>query len=156
VSSRLDSATTHVVNYLNTDGRGMPEGTLTPAQYEILDVVWQAGEEGATVAQVWRKISESRPVTRTTILNLVDRLEKRGWLKRRDAEGGARYSAAVTRDRTSAALAGDFVQTFFDGSTANLVMSLLGTSKLNAAEIRRLREILDRAPHKSSRREGGR
>jgi predicted transcriptional regulator len=134
----------------------MPEGTLTPAQYEILDVVWQAGEEGATVAQVWHTISESRRVTRTTILNLVDRLEKRGWLKRRDAEGGARYSAAVTRDRTSATLAGDFVQTFFDGSTANLVMSLLGTSKLNAAEIRRLREILDRAPNKPSKREGGR
>jgi predicted transcriptional regulator len=98
-------------------------------------------------------------VARTTILNLVDRLEKRGWLKRRDAEGGARYSAAVTRDRTSAALAGDFVQTFFEGSPANLVMSLLGTSKLNAAEIRRLREILDRAPgkpSKPSKREGGR
>jgi predicted transcriptional regulator len=134
----------------------MPDGTLTPAQYEILDVVWQAGDDGTTVAEIWHEISKSRRVARTTILNLVDRLEKRGWLKRRDAEGGARYSAAVTRDRTSAALAGDFVQTFFEGSPANLVMSLLGTSKLNAAEIRRLREILDRAPNKPAKREGGR
>jgi predicted transcriptional regulator len=134
----------------------MPEGKLTPAQYEILDVVWQAGDDGTTVAQIWHAVSASRSVARTTILNLVDRLEKRGWLKRRDAEGGARYSAAVSRDRTSAALADDFVQTFFDGSTANLVMSLLGTSKLDAAEIRRLRGILDTAREKSAKREGGR
>lgn len=133
----------------------MPEGTLTPAQYEIMDAVWQAGDSGTTVAEIWRTISAARSVTRTTILNLVDRLEKRAWLKRRDAEGGVRYTAAVSRDRTSTALAGEFVQQFFDGSTANLVMSLLGTSKLNADEIRRLREILDKAPPKP-RRDGGR
>ena len=79
-----------------------------------------------------------------------------GKRKRRDADGGVRYTAAVSRDRTSAALAGDFVQTFFDGSAANLVMSLLGTSKLDAAEIRRLRDVLDQAPPKSGPRERGR
>lgn len=134
----------------------MPEGTLTPAQYEILNVVWDVGPDGATVAEIWHVISESRSVARTTILNLVDRLEKRGWLKRRDAEGGARYTAAVSRDRTSAALADDFVDTFFDGSAANLVMSLLGTSKLDADEIRRLRDVLNQPPRKPGRREGGR
>ena len=53
-------------------------------------------------------------------------------------------------------MAGDFVQTFFDGSAANLVMSLLGTSKLDADEIRRLRDVLDQAPPKTGKREGGR
>lgn len=134
----------------------MPEGTLTPAQYEILDVVWNAGSDGATVAEVWHAVSESRSVARTTILNLVDRLEKRGWLKRRETDGAARYTAAVNRDRTSAALADEFVQTFFDGSAANLVMSLLGTAKLDAAEIRRLRNILDQARSRSEKRDGGR
>lgn len=132
----------------------MPEGSLTPAQYEILDVVWRAGDDGATVAEIWHAISETRTVARTTILNLVDRLEKRGWLKRRDDAVAARYTAAVSRDRTSTELAGEFVETFFDGSAANLVMSLLGTQRLDAAEVRRLREILDKA-RKTSRREGG-
>lgn len=133
----------------------MPEGTLTPAQYEILDVAWRAGDDGATVAEIWHTISESRTVARTTILNLVDRLEKRGWLKRHDDAGAARYTAAVSRDRASAELAGEFVETFFDGSAANLVMSLLGTERLDAAEVRRLRDILDKA-RRSPRREGGR
>ena len=134
----------------------MPEGTLTPAQYEILDVVWRAADDGATVSEIWHEIAESRSVTRTTILNLVDRLEKRGWLERHDAEGAARYTAAVTRDRTSATLADDFVQSFFGGSAANLMMSLLGTAKLDAAEVRRLREILDQSRTKPDKRAGGR
>ncbi len=46
-----------------------PEGNLTPVQYEILQAVWQSGEEGATVAEIWREISKERPVGRTTILN---------------------------------------------------------------------------------------
>jgi DNA-binding Lrp family transcriptional regulator len=41
-----------------------------------------------------------RGVTRTTVLNLVDRLEKRGWLKRESIGGVYRYRP--TLDRASA------------------------------------------------------
>ena len=62
-----------------------PEGNLTPVQYEILQVIWDGDDAGSTVAEIWREISKSRSVGRTTILNLVDRLEKRGWLSLPDA-----------------------------------------------------------------------
>ena len=62
---------------------GRPEGRLTPAQHEIMEIVWRTGEAGATVTEIWTAIAGSREVARTTVLNLVDRLEKRGWLKRR-------------------------------------------------------------------------
>lgn len=127
----------------------MPEGSLTPAQYEILDVVWRAGPDGATATQIWHAVTPSRNVARTTVLRLVDRLEKRGWLRRRETGGAVRYVAAVSRHQTSAALANDFVQTFFDGSAANLVMSLLGTERLGADEIKRLRQILARTPKRA-------
>ena len=80
-----------------------PEGRLTAAQYEIMQLVWDA-EGGMTVTEIWERISATRSVARTTILNLVDRLEKRRWLKRRKCEGVFRYVAAV--DRRSAALPG--------------------------------------------------
>ncbi|MFB3111017.1 MAG: BlaI/MecI/CopY family transcriptional regulator [Gemmatimonadales bacterium] len=72
-----------------TEGSVMvvPEGNLTPAQYEILQVIWGGDEEGATVAEIWQEISKLRSVGRTTVLNLVDRLEKRGWLTRRQVQG---------------------------------------------------------------------
>jgi predicted transcriptional regulator len=132
----------------------MPEGKLTPAQYEIMEVVWDAGRAGASVADVWQAVSSRRGVARTTILNLVDRLEKRGWLKRKEQDGANRYMAAVTRDRTNAALASGFVQEFFGGSASNLVMSLLGTEQLDAGEIQQLRKLLADAAAKTSRSEG--
>jgi len=131
----------------------MPEGKLTPAQYEIMEVVWEAGRAGASVAEVWQAVSSRRSVARTTVLNLVDRLEKRGWLRRKEQDGANRYVAAVTRDRTNAALASGFVQEFFGGSASNLVMSLLGTEQLDAAEIQRLRKLLSEAVPKSDRPE---
>lgn len=121
----------------------MPEGTLTPAQYEILDVVWAAGRNGATVAEIWQQITGQRPVARTTVLNLVDRLEKRGWLKRVEAaEGPNRFVAAVDQQRTKTALAREFVHDFFDGSAGNLVMSLLGSNRLTTEEVEELQRLL--------------
>jgi BlaI family transcriptional regulator, penicillinase repressor len=112
-----------------------PKGTLTPVQLEILDAVWAGDPQGATVSDIWRRIRATRPVARTTILNLVDRLHRRGWLLRHKAEGAYRFSAAEGSAQTRARLAGQFVEAFFEGSASNLVMSLLGSNRLSAADI---------------------
>lgn len=120
-----------------------PAGSLTPTQYEILEIVWDAGDSGVTVTEVWEAISRHRDVTRTTVLNLVDRLEKRRWLKRRKVKGNYRYSATLDREATSQMLASEVVDGFFGGSASELVMSLLGSKRLKAADVERLRQVLD-------------
>jgi BlaI family transcriptional regulator, penicillinase repressor len=132
-----------------------PDGPLTPTQYEILEAVWNAGVDGITVAEIWQQVTERRQVARTTILNLVDRLEKRGWLRRKAVEGVNRFTAAVSRDRTHASLAGDFVDDFFGGSASHLMMSLLGTGRLSPDEVRELRTLLDNR-RDPGRKEGAR
>jgi predicted transcriptional regulator len=122
-----------------------PEGTLTSAQHEIMAVVWESAARGATVAEIWQAISARRPVGRTTILNLVDRLEKRGWLVRRDRQKPCHYLAALGRAETAALLARGFVDDFFAGSAGNLVMSLLGSQRLKPQDIERLRRVLESA-----------
>ena len=94
----------------------MPEGQLTPVQFEIMEAIWAAGFGGATVAEIWQVISQRRSVARTTILNLVDRLEKRSWLRKEDTSDGIRFRARVSREAASAGLAGEFVSDFFGGS----------------------------------------
>lgn len=125
-----------------------PEGTLTAAQHEILEVVWQSPNNGATVTEIWQAIGEYREVTRTTVLNQVDRLEKRGWLRRKKHRDGFRYVATRSRDQVSRGLAEEFVNSFFGGSASELVMSLLGSKKLKPSEIERLRGLLDSGPSK--------
>jgi BlaI family transcriptional regulator, penicillinase repressor len=130
-----------------------PEGTLTSVQHDILDVVWQAADEGATVTDIWQAIAARRRVGRTTILNLVDRLERRGWLVRRDREKPCHYLAALKREETAIFLAGGFVDDFFAGSASNLVMSLLGSKRLKPGEIEQLQRVLGSAS-KTSRETG--
>jgi predicted transcriptional regulator len=122
---------------------GKPQGSLTSTQYEILEVVWSHGGAGATIAEIWQAYSARRWVGRTTILNHVERLEKRGWLLRRQEESPLRYVAALGREKTVALLAGDFVDGFFGGSARDLMVSLLGSKRLKAAEIEQLRDLLE-------------
>ena len=127
-----------------------PEGTLTAAQHEILEIVWSSPNSGATVTEIWQAVGEQREVTRTTVLNQVDRLEKRGWLRRKKHQDGFRYVATRNRDQAARGLAEEFVDSFFGGSASDLVMSLLGSKKLKPAEIARLRDLLDSQSSKRS------
>ena len=118
------------------------EGKLTSAQFEIMRLLWDS-ETGLTVAEIWSAICVHREVSRTTVLNLVDRLEKRNWLRREKVENLYRYQANVDRKTTEAQLANDFVGEFFDGSPASFVLSLLGSKKITKSEVQRLKALLD-------------
>ncbi|HEY2252557.1 MAG TPA: BlaI/MecI/CopY family transcriptional regulator [Planctomycetaceae bacterium] len=121
---------------------------LTSTQHEILSAVWDR-PDGATVTQIWEQIATTRSVTRTTILNLVDRLEKRGWLSREKESDGFRYRATVDRAATAQLVVTEFVDDFFSGSASELVTSLLGSKRLRPSEVAKLRDLLSAAPPNS-------
>jgi BlaI family penicillinase repressor len=121
-----------------------PDAALTAVQFGILQVVWDR-PDGATVAEIWDAMPKGRDVARTTVLNLVSRLDKRGWLKRRKCDGVFRYTATIDRDTATATFAGKFVDDFFDGSAKDLVMSLLGSKRISQAEVDELRQLLQNA-----------
>src|SRR5438552_5951036 len=124
-----------------------PRGSLTAAQYEIMAAVWQAGDAGVTVAEVWQAIAVSRTIGRTTVLNQVDRLEKRGWLRRLPGDGPTRFRAVLSKEDASQQLVAGFVSNYFQGSTADLVSALLGSDAcaLTKKEVDRLRKLLEQA-----------
>jgi predicted transcriptional regulator len=119
-----------------------PEGSLTPSQFEILHLLWEA-PDGLTVADLWDLIRVERDVSRTTILNLVDRLEKRHWLTREKVDGVFRYSPTMDRQATEAKLADDFVGEFFNGSPASFVLSLLGSHRISRSELKRIKSMIN-------------
>ena len=124
-----------------------PKGNLTAAQYEIMSAVWDAGDAGISVADIWQTIAQARPIGRTTVLNQVDRLEKRGWLVRVAGDGATRFRAAVPKQDASRQLVADFVSDYFQGSAVDLVSALLGSDALSLTkkDIGRLRQMLDEA-----------
>ena len=88
-----------------------PKGSLTAAQYEIMVAIWGAGAEGISVADIWQVIA--RTIGRTTVLNQVDRLEKRGWLERVPGDGPTRFRATLSKEDASKLLVADFVSDYF-------------------------------------------
>jgi predicted transcriptional regulator len=133
----------------------MPSGRLSPAQYEILQAIWEVGPPGATRLQIWEKIAEHRKVVRQTIINLVDRLAARGWLARIEQEGQLLFWPTAPREKIEADMADDFVKSFFGGSANHLVMSLLGRHQITPDDVEELRKVYDEAVAKRSKKPSG-
>jgi predicted transcriptional regulator len=120
-----------------------PEGKLTAVQHEIMKVIWQRGKNGVTASEIWQEICADRDVGRTTILKQIQRLEQRRWLRRKAGAGVACYVAAQDQQQTARMLVNEFVGDFFGGSLCDLVMSVLGSRDIQAADVQRLRQVLD-------------
>lgn len=119
---------------------------LSEAQIEIMDLVWDHGE--TTVTDLWNALSERRAVARTTVLTVMDRLVKKGWLKRRTVEREHVYSAARTREVTLGGLVRRLVDTAFAGSAENLVVALLDGRGVTEEEAKRIRKLIDQSRRK--------
>ena len=130
-----------------------PEGKLTAVQHQIMQVLWQRGENGATASEIWQQICADRAVGRTTVLKQIQRLEHRRWLQRKADAGVACYVAALDQQQTAKMLAAEFVDDFFGGSLSDLMMSVLGSRNIRASDIQRLQQLLDEhAARRGSRR----
>ncbi|MFO0846429.1 MAG: BlaI/MecI/CopY family transcriptional regulator [Gemmataceae bacterium] len=122
---------------------------LSEAQLEIMQVVWDGGE--VTVTDVWSVLAGRRVVARNTVLTLMDRLEKKGWLRRR-AEGQAHYyTAAAPRAATLGQVVHRLVDAAFAGSADGLVLALLEGRGVSDEEARRIRRLIDNARGKGKK-----
>lgn len=121
---------------------------LTEPQLEAMRVVWQHDE--ITVSEVWQAIAARRAVARNTILTVLDRLEKRGWLLKRTVGNVQLYRAAVTEKATLSQAVQRLVNTFFGGSPESLMMTLLEGRGVSPEEARRIRQQIEKARAKRS------
>jgi BlaI family penicillinase repressor len=116
---------------------------LTDAEFEIMAIVWEEGE--TTVNHVWEAINRQRqaPLSRTTILVQMSRLEEKKWLKHRVHGRTFLYYSTRKKDETLENLVGDIHDRLFKGSSSELVRCLLKSVKISKAEIQKLKEIID-------------
>lgn len=115
---------------------------LTRLELKIMQVVWKHGK--ATVAAVQEKLTP--PLAYTTVQTMLNILERKGKLKRELQGRAYLYSAAVTEARASGQSLRDLIDRMFDGSSEELVMSLLKTRQIDAKQ---LADITDRFNKKS-------
>lgn len=121
--------------------RELPE--LTPAQGEIMEIVWDHGEVSAS--DVRRILSRTRAVARNTVRTLLERMEEKGWITHREEGRTFLYAAAQPRQATIGQKVHELIDTICGGSPEALVTALLDYRGLSADELQRIRRMLSRA-----------
>jgi BlaI family transcriptional regulator, penicillinase repressor len=127
-------------------------GTL---QRAVMEVVWELRE--ATVQQV-RERTKRRPTPAyTTILSVMQKLEKAGWLTHR-AEGRSYvYLPVRTREEAGATSLRSFIERVFSGDRLLLFQHLLKDDDLTEADLQAIKTMIDRRrkDKEKKRRDGG-
>jgi len=114
---------------------------LSDAQLEIMNAVWDLEE--ASVGDVWKVLSEHRPIARNTVQTVMTRLDEKGWLKHRKRGRAFLFKASVARDSTLRVLVDRLVETAFSGSAEGLVLAMLEGRGLSDEEAARIRKLID-------------
>lgn len=112
---------------------------LSDAQLEIMQFVW--ARKQATVTDVWQDLCSQREVARNTVLTVMDRLVKRGWLFKTALGNAHLYSATVDQKKTMGQVVRKMVETAFSGAADEMIVALLdgrGVSDEEAARINKL------------------
>jgi len=111
----------------------------TPAELEILSVLWRFGE--GTVRQVQSELEKAHPTGYTTVLKLMQIMAEKGLVVRDESERAHVYRPAVPKEATQRQLVGEMIERVFQGSAAQMVLQALShkhASKKDVADIRRM------------------
>jgi predicted transcriptional regulator len=114
--------------------------TFTDRELDVMTVLWTLGP--ATVAEVRAQLTDD--LAYTTVLTVLRTLEDKGHVGHRDAGKAHRYFAKVDAQAARKTALAKLVDRVFGGSAELLLTQLVSDRKLSAAEIKRLREIVNR------------
>ena len=113
----------------------------TPAELEILKVLWERGP--STVREVQEALERRRPTGYTTVLKFLQIMTEKKLVARDEAARSHVFSARLAEHQTQRQLVGDLLERAFGGSALKLVMHALSSRKASREELARIRELLD-------------
>jgi predicted transcriptional regulator len=131
--------TTFVNNLL---GRiAMEQPPLGDLELEVLRFVAENAPLSVGVAA--QQFGVPRGLARTTILTIMERLRKKGYLARSKHERPARYSPRIPQNKVEQGLVREFVEKTLAGSLSPFVAYLAEAKDLSEAELTQLRQLVD-------------
>lgn len=120
---------------------------FTDRELDIMKVLWDRG--ASTVAEVRAHLDEH--LAYTTVLTILRTLEAKGHVDHAEEGKAHRYRAMVTETAARGSALSKLVDRVFGGSAELLLTHLVKDRKLSAAEVRRLRAVIDRQAPKGTR-----
>ncbi len=114
-----------------------------------MNEIWE--REPATVKEIVDAVNarRNRSLSRNTILKGMQRLEEKGWLKRKGRKRPAVYVSTEAHERAAADMTTTLKDSLFGGCPVSLVRCLINTSNLSMDEIAELQKMIHAAAEKS-------
>lgn len=115
--------------------------TPTDAELEILHILW--GRGASTVREVHDAIGKTKTVGYTTVLKQMQVMYRKGLLTRSDRFRSHLYEPAQSQAKTQRQLVTAIMEQAFSGSARGLLQSALAGRRIDAQELREIRDLLD-------------
>ena len=117
---------------------------ISEAEWEVMRVVWDSGEDSITAQQVVDALSSRTDWSVRTIKTLLNRLVKKNALGFDEEGKRYRYWAKVTQEQCVRSESRSFLQRVFGGEAAPMLNYFVTHAKLSAEEIAQLKKILSK------------
>ncbi|MGH7469680.1 MAG: BlaI/MecI/CopY family transcriptional regulator [Longimicrobiales bacterium] len=112
---------------------------FTDRELDVMAVLWERGT--ATVAEVRDSLADE--LAYTTVLTVLRTLEEKGHVDHVEEGKAHRYRPLVARERAGKSALRRLVKKVYEGSPELLLTHLVSDRNLTAAELKRMRKLLD-------------
>jgi predicted transcriptional regulator len=119
----------------------MENPSLGEQELEVLRFI--ADRAPASAREVAEQFGEAKGLARTTVLTVMERLRKKGYLTRKRRQGVFHYSPRVPQSDVLQSLVRQFVEKTLAGSVSPIVAYLVKSRQLSEDELRELQRLVD-------------
>ena len=117
--------------------------TLTEAELRIMNVLWERG--AGTVHEVLEALPGEPQLAYNSVLTIIRILETKGYVKHVKDKRAHVYMPKVDRSDARRFEVSHLVSRFFGNSHEQLLLNILEEQSIDAAELARLRDLLERS-----------
>ena len=114
---------------------------LGELQRAVIEIVWKLGR--ANVHEVREHLADRKKLAYTTVLTVLQKLEKCGWLTHKNQGKSYVYLPTATREQAGAKSLRKFIKHVFDGDAVLMFQHLIRETNLKDDELRTLRQMID-------------
>jgi predicted transcriptional regulator len=120
-----------------------PSPALTDAEAQVMAILWN--RHRATVAEVVTAITRRRPVSYSTVQTILRILETKGYVAHDKAARAFVYRPIVDERQARRRAMKHLVARLFNGSPALLVLNILEDERIDPAELKQLKKLIEEA-----------
>jgi predicted transcriptional regulator len=121
-------------------------------ELQVLNVLWERSK--GTVREVMEALPDGKQRAYTTVLSVMQLMEKKKMLSR-SAQGGRHvYRPKLKRAKVGKTLLERIVHYAFGQSASRAIVQLMGNYRLEADEIQEIRALLDQHEEENLKRKG--